>query len=72
MAEKVPMVERNLYGLSSSSVLVTKINLPEMELGETLFALKINVPFSRQQVPIGSSTLLETLSLSSDIDQIAG
>src|ERR1051325_1270936 len=72
VAEKVPIVERNLYGLSSSSVLVTKINLPEKEFPETFFALKINVPFSRQQVPLGSSRLLEIFNVSAVVDQIAG
>src|SRR5690349_17516098 len=51
-------------GFSSSSVLATKITLPETELPELNLPLKINVPISRQQVPIANSTSAEKLTRS--------
>src|SRR4030095_11907817 len=43
VAVKVPMVARYLYGPSSSSMFVTKISFPDIELFATSFALKISV-----------------------------
>ena len=64
VALKVPIIERNLYGLSSSSMLVTKSNFPEMELSESNLPLKTKVPISRQQVPSGISASPEKLTRS--------
>src|ERR1051325_7986378 len=73
LATNVPTSERNLNALSSSSTLVTNINLPEIVLLEANLPLKIIVPTSRQQVPMGSSASPEKLTRSFvSSDQTAG
>src|SRR5437867_1701171 len=64
VAVKEPTAERSLSGLSSSSTLVTKITLPEIELMDSNLPLNITVPISRQQVPIGNSASPEKLTRS--------
>src|SRR5439155_23392965 len=61
LAMKEPLAERSLSGLSSSSTLVTKTTLPEIELMDSNLPLNITVPISRQQVPIGNSASPEKL-----------
>lgn len=64
VAVKLPTAERNPLKFSSSTVLPTKIALPDRELVESSLALKINVPISRQQVPRGNSISLVKLTRS--------
>src|SRR5215213_5422829 len=56
VAVNVPIMARKPIGFSSSSVLPTKITLPDSELSEANLPLKICVPVSLQHVPIGNST----------------
>ena len=51
-------------GFSSSVVLATKITLPESLVFDSNVPLKIRVPNSRQQSPIGNSTSAEKLNRS--------
>src|SRR5882672_1987861 len=65
VAVKVPSIERNPTGFSSSTELPTKIAFPEIVLSEVNLPLRINVPISRQHVPMGNSTSPEKFTRSS-------
>ena len=73
VAVKLPSIERNPLKFSWSSALLTKIAFPEMVLFELNLPLKIKVPTSLQQVPIGNSTSPEKFTRSLVVcDQAAG